>query len=173
MTYVWGNPQLIPASEKNTLKSNLKRLLNPVLVATFAGIALGLLGANEWMPQIVTEGMDLFGNFYVSMSLMVAGYLLADYAPRDMLPDKRTLLFIAVRMVAVPLGMFLLFRAINAPYYVCYFTMTTMICPCGMNTIVFPVSYGRDVNCVSRMVLGSTVASMITIPCLYMLMNAL
>lgn len=169
--YSWGILQLMPTGADEKRAGLWKKILNPNFIAMLIGAALGLTGANDWMPVIVLENVQAFGNCYVLMSLLLVGFSVADFSMREMLPDAMTFFFIGFRMLLLPAGMLLLFRALGAPYYACYFAAVCSACPCGMNAVVYPVAYGQDCRRGAALVLFTSLCSVGTIPLIYAFMT--
>lgn len=173
MTYLWGVFQLTPYKPAHSFGSLLKKLLNPAIVSTVFGAIAGILGAAQWIPSLVMDGIQQFGDCYVPMSMILLGYTFADFSVKDMVPDLQTWLFILLRMILLPLMLLLFFIRIRMPQEACFFIAAATACPCGMNTIVFPISYGKDVRRISKIVLCSSLASLVTIPSIYVIANLL
>ena len=173
MCYSWGIVQLIPTNNRDGSSSKekraelIKRIFNPTVAAMLIGMILGLCGAKQWMPQMITDTVKGLGDCYTLMALIVIGLNIADYSLRDMLPDKTTFWFIGIRMLFMPIAFLLLMKVLHAPYFACFFAAAAYACPCGMNAIVYPLAYGQDCKYACTLVLASSMVSILTIPLIY------
>lgn len=169
--YSWGIMQLQPSDRGRGAAAYARRLFNPNTVSMLIGMVLGLTNAAEWMPPILVESVSDFSDCYVPMALMLIGYAIADFPLREMLPTKTTYSFVALRMLLMPIAFLFLMKLLNAPYYACYFACAAYACPCGMNTVIYPIAYGQDCRDSVAIVLFSSAVSIVTIPLLYALIQ--
>lgn len=167
LCYSWGIQQLKPSSQNHDFKTVMKSLANPSMISIVLGIVLGLCHAGVWMPQIVLESISLFGSFFVPMSLFVIGFMVADYDFKSILPGKGFWQFVLIRMILIPLAAILIFKAINAPQMLAVIAGMCLASPCGMNTVVFPASYGLNPRLGVTLVLFTSLLAGIIIPVLY------
>lgn len=175
VNYSWGILQLVPGGNKGENGSPgqiLRKIITPNTAAMLLGMLLGIANAGSWLPGIVLTTIQDFGGCFSPMTLLLVGFSLADYPLRDVLPNRKTFAFILIRMLAMPAALLLLMKAIGAPYYAYYFAAAAFACPCGMNTVVYPIGHGRDCRFAISMVLFSSAASVIVIPIIYALIEA-
>lgn len=169
MTYSWGVIQLRPKEDQQSLKQTLRGLLNPTFIALLLGIVLGVLGAKEWLPSVAIDTVEQLSNCYVPISLLMVGYTVADFPVARVLREKKAYLYSALRLLIIPCTFLVVMRLIHAPDIVCMMTVLTYACPCGMNVVVFPSSYGQDCSSGVSMVIVSSVLCLITAPIVYAL----
>ena len=172
LTYSWGIMQLQPSHGRSTFWSGLKKCFNMNFIAMLIGMALGLLGASQWMPTIVVNTVHELGNCYV-VALLLAGYSIADYPFRQVFGDLRVYGFSLLRLIVFPLLFLGLLLLIQAPAMVCILAVLTYASPCGMNVVVYPAAYGEDCKSGASMVLVSSLGSMVTVPLLFALVQQL
>lgn len=168
MTYAWGVPQLLPHdAERPTFRSVFKQLFNLNFIAMLLGMALGLLGAPNWMPGFVVTAIDGLADCYVVVSLLMIGFSIADYPVREFLGEKKLYAYTLIRMLLIP-GLFLsvLFAA-KAPLMFCTMMAIHYASPCGMNVVVYPAAYGQDCKLGAGMVVVTSVVSILVLPLLY------
>lgn len=167
LCYSWGIQQLKPAGQNHDFKTVMKSLANPSMISILLGLILGLSNAGRWMPQIVLESISLFGSFFVPMSLFVVGFMVADYDIRTILPRNGFWQFVLIRMILIPLAAILILKAIHAPKMLAVIAGMCLASPCGMNTVVFPVSYGLDSRLGVTLVLFTSLLAGVIIPVFY------
>ena len=170
--YTWGIMQLQPAEGRHNLRFYLRRIFSANFVAMLIGMVLGLLGAKNWMPQILLGTIDELGGCYVTTALLLTGFSIADYPIQDVVGNWKIYLYAALRLLILP-GVFLIFMVlIKAPSLLALFAVLSFACPCGMNSVVYPAAYGEDCKPGASMVLVSSLLSVITIPLMYALVTA-
>lgn len=165
-TYSWGMVQLIP-QKGNGLKSFLRRLCNPVMVALASGMVLGLLGGSEWIPEAALSLMSDLSDCYVPASLMLVGYAIAGFDLGKLLKSAKIYAFTALRLLGLPFLFLGLCLALNAPATVMLLAAIVYAGPCGMNPIVFGAEYGTDTEQASGLLLVTMILCVITLPLVY------
>ena len=139
----------------------LRRLANPVTLATLFGIALVLVGLT--LPSIAVDIVDQLGSSSsaVSMHLSVVWKRVSILAT------------VPVRMVAMPLAAFLLLRALNAGELITAVLTVMFALPCQVSISMLAKTGGSDYLYVTEYVLLSTLLSIVTIPIVTTLMAVL
>lgn len=172
-TYNWGLMQVIPDSGRHGVGYYLARIFNMNFICSIIGVILGLTGAKNWIPSIVLSTMSELGNCYVPVALLLVGFTLADYPVFDMIGDVKIYIFSLLRLIIIP-GLFVAFAYFaKLPSMLAMLFVLHTACPCGMNVVVFPASYGEDCKPGASMVLVSSVLALVTLPLMYTLVTAL
>ena len=108
MTYAWGVGLFLDTERKNPIKRFFIHLLNPVFVSMCIGMTLGALNAKNWMPSLVLNFAGDLGSMYAPLSLLLAGYTIADYPLTEMFHLPKSYLFTLLRLIIYPLAAVLL-----------------------------------------------------------------
>jgi len=167
--YSWGVAQLMPDSQQRNLSERLGNFCNPVFIATFLGMVLGLTGIKEYLPEFLHNTLQGLSNCYTPVTLILTGFIIGDYHVKEILVNKISYVFATLRLLVIP-GMFLLaLRLLHAPDMLCVITCLVYACPCGMNTVVYPAAYNEDTCPGASLVLITSVLSVFSIPLLYTL----
>ncbi|MEI8292411.1 MAG: AEC family transporter [bacterium] len=143
-----------------------KIVLSPPIVSVAAGIALNALGAGHWVPQAVDGAWHMLGLCAVPLGLLVTGAVLADHMRPRMLRSgwDTTLLALLLRLGVLPALILAagLWLPLNPPM------RTVLVVQSAMPSAVFPVVlaklHGGDMPTALRVVLGTSLASLVTIP---------
>lgn len=141
-------------------------LLNPPIFAVLAGIALNLLGGSRWIPSSITTAWHMLGLCAVPLGLMLTGALLADHATAHVLRKgwSTVLLGIGVRLGILPV--ILLTLAFFLPFDPAL--RAVLIVQAAMPSAVFPIVLAKihdgDMPTALRVVLGTSLAGLVTIP---------
>lgn len=146
--------------------SFLKKLINPMTVAIAAGILFGILQIP--LPELFTKALGHASGCVGPLSMILTGCVIASFSLKELLPNAKTLIFSALRLIVIPALILLtcltLKRFFPLPEAV-YPAAVIMACmPCGLNTIVFPMLTGNDCKMGAAFILFSHLLSLITIP---------
>lgn len=167
--YSWGISQLLPGDGKKTLKQTIRGLFNPNFLMMLLGGLLGLTGIAAKLPDAVFDGLTRLGTCYPVCSLILTGFVIADYRPKEIFSDKRVYAMTALRLVILPLVILTVFKIFHASETLMLMVCLTVVCPCGMNVVVYPAAYRQDSRFGASLVLISSTLAVVTVPLLYAL----
>lgn len=179
LIYLWGVPVLLisgSGEEKHTFKDSLKNLVNPMLIATLIGIVLGLTGWGLKLPSAVLSVINVSGNCMSPVAMLLTGMTLGKLDILALIKKWRIYLMSALKLAVYPLICILVFLVlprnefINETFLTCALCVAAM--PLGLNTIVVPAGYGKDVSDAAGMALVTHVLSIVTVPLIFMLFQA-
>lgn len=142
-------------------KISLKRLMNPITVASFLGMLVGLSGLQ--IPDLIGNVLTSASSCLGPITMLLTGLTLSEYSLKRMLGDIKVYLLTSVRLVVLPLFVFLTFMAFKLESYMVPALMMTAM-PSGLNTIIFPKNNGRSPELGAKMALVSHALSCITLP---------
>lgn len=175
--YVWGVPTLlIPRAddEKRSIFSGLKSLLNPMFICLLIGAVIGLLKLP--LPLFVTGVISGAGDCMSPLAMLLTGILLAKIDLKALLRKWRLFVVTAVRLLGYPLLYILIFAFVPQNSFI---TETFLICgmcvmamPAGLTAVFVPSAYGEDSTPAAEFALVSHVLSVLTIPLIFMLFQA-
>ena len=170
--YMWGVPSLLMPHEegKKSLPARLKPLLNPMLIAMVVGIIIGL--ADISAPTFLTSSISTLGSCMSPVAMLLTGMTVAKTDLLSMFKKPSVYVVSAVRLLGMPLVAVLLFMFLDLPYGLMLCTVCSLAMPLGLNTIVIPSAYGKDTSVAASMALISHLASIGTIPLVFMLFDA-
>lgn len=171
MTYSWGLTQLQPDHGKTSFRQNIKKCINPTFLALVIGMVLGVLGAKDWMPAPVINTIHDLSSCYVTLSLLLTGFSLADYSFSKVFGELRVYAYTAWRLLAMPCIYLASLFVFKAPLMLATMMAMTYSSPCGMNVVIFPAAYGEECPSGASMVLISTLVSIVSVPLIYALVQ--
>lgn len=153
-----------------------KALLNPVLLAFIAGVALNLLKINDFLPELQTYATH-FSGIVTPLSMLVLGMKLAQVPMKRLFTSGKMYYTSALRLVLYPalaVGVMLLnnlipFADLGINGILAFFMAYSM--PVAGLASAFADQYGGDGENAVILTLGSTVLSVATIPVLYWLLT--
>ena len=151
---------------------NLKTvLLNPGMVGLVIGLPIYFLKIQ--LPAMVVEPVGLLSDLNTPLAMLVIGSYIAKADIHSFMSDMSVYKVSFLRLIAAP-GIYLLLLLLVRPSEALFVTsMIQAATPVAANTVLFAVQYKRDSELASRLVAVSTVLSILTIPVLTILAQAL
>jgi len=168
--YGWAVPAwLIPTDGKPSVKQRIKNIMNPMFIGMLLGIAVSLTGLK--LPASIISVIDRAGSCMSPIAMLLTGITVASIDLFKMLRAWNIYVITALRLLVFPLVGLGIFALLPLPetYVVCAFCSLAM--PLGLSPVVIPAGYGKDTSKAAAMVLVSHLASVITIPLLFILMD--
>lgn len=171
LIYLWGAPSLLIGAENGGgILSRLKNLLNPMFVCMILGIIIGLTGIK--LPAFTTSLIDSVSACMSPVAMLITGMTIAKIDIKSVLKIKSIYVVTFLRLIVYPLifiGVYYLF-GLDMPRSFVVCVVVSLAMPLGLNTIVIPSAYGKDVTVASGMALVSHILSAATIPIIFSLM---
>ncbi len=146
-------------------KFQLKKLINPCLVAVFLGVLFFALQIK--VPENVAYALNSISNMNTPLAMLISGVVLAQLdlkATLKKLIKGRLLLVVLLRGIISPAIFALLIRMIPMDEQIRVVSAMTAACPTGAFTITLSILYGRDDNYGTEILCSSTLLSILTIP---------
>lgn len=144
---------------------NWRVLYCPGLVASYISILIVLLGLDH-IPKEISEPLRLVGNITVPGSLLIIGSSMAVIDRRHMLGSLSIYLTSAFRLLAIPVGVYFLFRMIGIDETINRINTILIGMPVASFGTMFCLKYQRDETLMVQGTLLTTIFSVITIPLL-------
>ena len=170
LIYLWGVPSLLisDADEKQTLRTRLKALVNPMFIAMLVGMVLGFLRVP--MPSFVGTAITSLGNCMSPVAMLLTGITVSQISFKETFTSLKIYGVSLVRLAVLPLLFWLCARWIpfGEVAYIC--AVCSLAMPLGLNTIVIPSAYGKDTKVAAGMAIVSHLLSCVTIPLIFMIM---
>lgn len=170
LIYLWGVPSLLisDADEKQTLRTRLKALVNPMFIAMLVGMVLGLLRVP--MPSFVGTAITTLGNCMSPVAMLLTGITVSAISFKETFTSLKIYGVSLVRLLLLPLLFWVLAKPIpfTEVAYIC--AVCSLAMPLGLNTIVIPSAYGKDTKVAAGMAIVSHLLSCLTIPLIFMIM---
>jgi hypothetical protein len=138
-----------------------KVITHPCIVAVFVGLALMLLQVQ--LPEVILTPLTYLSNCNTALSMIVIGCILAQLNLRTMI-NRTVLSYCGLRMVLMPLVVFIgcmLSRVETLTMGVCVL-LTAM--PAGATTVILASKYEGDAPFATKIVVISTLLSLVTTP---------
>lgn len=181
--YTWGISVLVPKRDGDGKKSTLKTLMNAPTVALLLGIFAGLTGLGAILPAPIVSTLDSLRSCMGPVAMLLAGFTVARFDMKKMLKNKKVYAASLLRLTVIPtviisalfgaktlLGLILGTPIDNSVLFLAFFALAA---PLGLNTVVFPESFGGDPEPGAGMTLISHTLCILTIPILLAAMVAI
>lgn len=169
------NTELSDSTVEKPKRNKFAFLYNPPMIATYIGLALGLLPIT--VPQIVVDFLTPAANCYSASAMLLVGCVLAGLPLIKLVADVKAYILAAVRLLILPfifgaIGYFC-YRVIGLSREIFEFFAILSALPAGMNAVVFPESVGKDGTEGAKACFISYALCLITIPVVMTIMKAL
>lgn len=166
----WGLYVLIPKDQGASLWTNLKKgLLTVPLIALVIGIVLGMVGAQNFLPDFILNALESAGKCQGPVAMVLAGLVIGDYRFKETLTNKKVYVTSALRLVLIPAAMMASMCLLGASKELMTLALVCFATPIGLNTIVFPAAYGGETKTGASMAMISHLLSVATLPLMYLL----
>ncbi len=161
--YSLGITALKPKKEDD--KFSFKAFINPVCVSMVLGAFFGLLKIP--FPKFLVTAIASAGSCMSPLAMILTGFIIGNFSFKKLLSQKKIYIASVIRLIILPLIFVLALKALKTDETVIMLTLCGTAMPLGLNTIVFPASYGGDTTPGASMALISNILSLITIPIMF------
>ena len=141
-----------------------KLFLSPGFLAGLAALIFFLMGLQ--LPSILEETMSMVGAATTPLAMMVIGMAIAHSNVRNAFADARVYLLMTIKMIALPVIIFLIFRHFISNELILSTLIVTISTPGPAVATSYALLYKGDVTFSTNYVFLSTLASVATIPLL-------
>ena len=149
-----------PIDHRHALKSVIK---NPSVVAVMIGFVIMLTGIK--FPLFITKTISSIASCTTAISMFVVGSILAEIEWNNLF-EKKVLFYCAIRLIIYPFLVFIALTFLNVPTLIKAIAVIMTGMPAGSTTAILAEQYGCDAKFAAKLILVSTVLSVITIPIL-------
>lgn len=148
---------------------SLRRLLSPMMVSSVAGLVLYLCHAR--VGGVLESTLDSVRRVTTPCAMMVVGCALSSVPLRQVFSNFRLYLVAVLKLAAVPLLVYLLFRPLLPNRMMLGVLVTIAAMPIASNFTILSAQYDRDQKLASEAVFITTLLSVLTIPILAALLR--
>ena len=175
LIYIWGVPTLLIGSDEkqHTIGDRLKPFLNPMFICMIVGMIIGITGVGSYIPDSILSVVQVSGDCMSPIAMLLTGITLAASNLGQVLKRGSIYVVSGLRLLVFPLiaiaAFALLPVTVSEVLVIC--TVCSLAMPLGLNTIVVPSAYGKDASTAAGMALVSHLASILTIPVIFILLR--
>lgn len=146
-------------------------LLNPGVIGLAIGLPLYLLDVP--VPALFVEPVELISALNTPLAMIVVGGYIAQVKLRAFVSDLAVYKMAVLRLVVAPLLYLALVWLLRPDETLLMSTVIQAATPVAANCVLFAVQFGSDAELASKSVAVSTALSVVTIPLLTVLVQAL
>lgn len=146
-------------------------LLNPGVVGLAIGLPIFFLKLQ--LPGIIAEPLGYIADLNTPLAMLVIGTYIARADLRSFVSDLSVYKVSFLRLAAVPAILLALLMLIRPEKELFLATVVQASTPVAANTVLFAVQYKRDSELASKLVAVSTVLSIVTIPVMTIIAQAI
>ncbi len=140
---------------------NLKKLINPVVISTLAGMLLGLFEVP--LPALALSALNTSSSCMAPVSMILVGLVISEFKLRNIVMNPKVYAVSAIKLLIIPVLVGVVFGLICDKSTVAIAVLLYSL-PCGMNSVVFPKLVGEDCRSGAGIALVSTLCSALTVP---------
>jgi predicted permease len=155
-------PLLLSRAGQNSRLFDKTMLVNLPFYATL--VALALMIGHVRLPAFAAELLDMLGSTQTPLAMIIVGMILATVRPADMMSGLRVYGASAIRLGLFPVLAFFALRALGFSGLLLSVPVLITAMPTGTMTVVLAQRAGMDAAYASRLVVVSTLLSLVTIP---------
>ncbi len=154
-------------ADKTKRAFDLKLLINMPLVSTVIAVLLLVFRATP--PDLLGDVFEMVGAVQTPLSMMIVGMVLASADLKKLMNGAGPYLYSAVRLVVIPAALFLFLKWAGVFGLVLGIPVIIAAMPAATMVVVLSQNYDSDTVLASRLVIISTLFSIVTIPLFAML----
>ena len=152
-------------------KMNIKKVFSPGTITAL--LALVIFWFNYTPPLIIANSISYIGNATVFLSMTLLGVSIARSDIRKGFKDVRIWLYILIRMILVPILLFIILKALGSDSITILSLCLMAEMPIGNLPLIQSEKMGEDTELLSIAITVSTIVSMITITVLMSVFSSL
>lgn len=141
-----------------------KLIVHPCIIAVYIGFVILFLPFE--LPAFLSKTINAVGDCTTAVSMIIIGGILAEIDIKKVI-NKTILYFAAIRLIILPLAVYAVLRLFNVEPLIISVLVVFAAMPAGTTTAILAAKYGADTQFASKVVLVSTLLSLLTIPAIY------
>ena len=165
---VWTHGVMIMKNQFS-LKELLVVLRSPTMIAIFLGILCLVFGIK--LPEVARKPLDYIASMNTPLPMTIAGVMIAQNSLLATLKDFRAMVISVLRLLILPIIVFLILRLIPCDNIVLMSIMLSISCPTATIGTLFAIEHNKNAAYASRIFAITTVLSSVTMPLMILFMN--
>jgi len=156
-------------SAKKDFKKALKNLANPPLIALTIAITLVMMGIK--IPNMIAKALNMLGDITIPLSMLFIGMSVAHIHISREIFDPKTVFSAMIRLVFSPIVIGILVYFIGIPVILKKVITIEAGMPIMMFTAILAKKYEKHPKFAAKVVMITTLLSMITIPIIVLILE--
>ncbi|NLY70157.1 MAG: AEC family transporter [Clostridiales bacterium] len=149
---------------KESISGAMKQILNPSIIAIAIGLLLGVSGLQNYLPVPVEKLITILGELATPLSMMYIGATLFGSSLKELIRDKMIVKATIARALLLPIATLILLNIFHIAELMGKILFVVSVFPCAAVVPILVAEYGKHVETSVRMVLFSTILSLLTMP---------
>ena len=137
----------------------------------FIGMAMGLFDLVKYVPAFVMTSLSSASACLGPVAMLISGFVIAGYDLKGLFLKKDVYVLSVLRLLVLPALAILAVILLGGSTDIIKYSLIAFAAPVGMNTIVYPATFGGDPKPGASMVLISSILAIITMPIMFMIFN--
>lgn len=159
-------------SGKVNRQINLKRILNPVLIATLVAVIIRLLGIQDYLPGFIISIFQILGEMALPLVMIIlGGSLYLDFQKKGRIYILEIIKFVLIKNVVFPLIFLGLLILIHPDYNIALIIILQSAVPPITGIPIVTEREGGNRAITNQFILASFVFSIISIPAIFTLFS--
>ncbi len=167
LVYTYGVLLLSSHEEGKQAKIEVKKIFNPVVVASLLTLLIYFTGMKT--PYIVNETVALLGAITTPLAMVTIGSNLSLIPLRDVFLDWRMYVFAIFRLLLFPMAIWFVFRWFVQDKMLLNVMTVVAAMPIAANVTLISNEYGGDASTIAKATFMTTLLSLFSIPILAIL----
>ena len=148
--------------QKGAIKSVMKSLLNPGLVATVIGFTLFIFKIS--LPYVILRPMQMIGDTTIPLALIITGISLAQIPLKELVRPVDIWITTFIRLIVLPGVVLLILLPFHLNQYLIAIPTILLGTPTALTAGVFALNYGCDDQLASKGVVLSNFLAILSMP---------
>ena len=123
------------------------------------------------VPYVAAKTIEMVSSLTAPLSMMVIGASLAVISVKEMITDRKMLLFVVIRQFILPITLSLLVFSVLSNQLLCGVCMIMLSTPVGSMTSMLAEEYNGNYELASKGVAITTIVSVISLPVVSYIVN--
>lgn len=142
----------------------LKVLFHPCVSSVLLGIVIMFIYSNGiTLPSVIIDTISAIGKCNLPLCLFIIGAIISDLDLKEM-KDKDALLFSILRLIVFPIIILLILKFLSFDLLSIKISVLLSGMPIPTTTVILAEKYHKDAKFASKLMIYSTILSMLTIP---------
>ena len=153
-------------------KLTLKRILNPVLFATFIAVTIRLFGGENYLPQFLVSIFEMLGGMTLPLLMIIlGGSLYIDFQKKGQIYTTEVIKFILIKNIVFPLIFIGLLLLIRPSYNIALIILLESAVPPITGIPIVTEREGGNRSITNQFILASFIFSVVSIPAIFLLFS--
>lgn len=160
---------MITISGRSDVKSVVKAILSPSVIATVSGFLFFI--CKIMLPDILNQTLTYLGNMNTPLAMLVAGVTIAQTDFKQVLSKFRIYYISFFKLLFMPIVVLLIFNLFDIPRIVLLTSVLAATCPTAASINLFALKFDKNYLYASELFGVTTILSLVTIPLVMIIAN--